>query len=648
MDSSEPTVKFIRKRKAGAGARAKKTHSDSEGEGSGSAVQGSTAKRSVLLTTQSDAKDKTTQGKFAFAASGTAASLVVDTATRQIDVDGHEDAPKSDAATAEHNDALYAGANKYTEYVNKKVKNVTQSNAGGLRAGPLRAQKHVRISERFDYQQDICKDYKDSGTCGFGDGCIYMHDRSDYKTGWQIDKEWEEEQKAKKQAEEMNRFLIEQGGGAKQADSDEEDEDDVPLDCAICRGPFKDPIITKCKHYFCENCALKHFTKTPKCFECQEPTGGSFAAAKDLKAKLVEKRKKIADKEALIRKRVQEQMGEEEADVDAIKTRLQTQNKLVKGGEHYHSSFDAFMQILKKEGLAGLYSGMAGGLFGTVASAFSYFYVYSWVRARYTRLMPAGQEISTAAELLMGALAGAISQLFTLPIAVITTRQQTAIPSERESFFATFRSILAHEGPQGLWKGFKASMVLCSNPAITYGMFERVKAVWIKRKVARGDLGGMGKGEVFLVGALSKTLATVVTYPYIMAKVRMQWTPPKSLSALSEKDRESLRYTGSLDVLTKVLSTDGILGWYKGIQTQIVKAVLCQAILFVSREEFLKYTLLMLAVVSGEAGKVMNAVPVLKLVVRGERQKTAETTKRNTATQLLSFTKTPCLALVGN
>jgi RING finger protein 113A len=42
---------------------------------------------------------------------------------------------------------------------------------------------------QWDYAPDICKDYKETGFCGYGDSCIYMHDRSDYKHGWQIDAE---------------------------------------------------------------------------------------------------------------------------------------------------------------------------------------------------------------------------------------------------------------------------------------------------------------------------------------------------------------------------------------------------------------------------------------------------------------------------
>ena len=74
------------------------------------------------------------------------------------------------------------------------------------------------MSSRFDYQPNVCKDYKETGYCGYGglsqcllfrlcwltfplDSCIYLHDRGDYKTGWQLEKEWELHLKEKKEAE---------------------------------------------------------------------------------------------------------------------------------------------------------------------------------------------------------------------------------------------------------------------------------------------------------------------------------------------------------------------------------------------------------------------------------------------------------------
>ena len=41
-------------------------------------------------------------------------------------------------------------------------------------------------------------------------------------------------------------------------------------------------MVTKCKHYFCEHCALKHNAKEKLCFVCQKPTGGTFNTAKEI------------------------------------------------------------------------------------------------------------------------------------------------------------------------------------------------------------------------------------------------------------------------------------------------------------------------------------------------------------------------------
>lgn len=42
----------------------------------------------------------------------------------------------------------------------------------------------------------------------------------------------------------------------------------------------------RCKHYFCEGCALKQFKKSTRCFVCGTQTSGMFNPAKDLIAKL--------------------------------------------------------------------------------------------------------------------------------------------------------------------------------------------------------------------------------------------------------------------------------------------------------------------------------------------------------------------------
>ncbi|KAI8908979.1 mitochondrial carrier domain-containing protein, partial [Gorgonomyces haynaldii] len=286
--------------------------------------------------------------------------------------------------------------------------------------------------------------------------------------------------------------------------------------------------------------------------------------------------------------------------LDVVKTRLQVQNSALKNVQpslQYTSASDAIIKIYQAEGIPGLYSGLLTGLAGTVVSSFSYFYIYSTIRGQYERSLTK-KEISTAMELLLGAAAGAISQLFVLPIGVVTTRQQTDPEVNKEGFFQVMSVIVKEEGLQGLWKGLNASLVLCVNPAITYGVFERLKSILLKSQ----NNAPLTSGQIFIIGAFSKTLATIVTYPYIMAKIRMQWKPPKDADALSPKTQEALKYKSSIDILKKVYQTDGFKGWYKGMRAQIVKAVFSQAILFVSKEKLTMYTILLFAAL--KSGKI--------------------------------------------
>lgn len=83
-----------------------------------------------------------------------------------------------------NDDKIYRGVNNYQQFYEKK--DTAQGNAasGIARAkGPIRAPSNLRATVRWDYQPDICKDYKETGYCGFGDSCKFMHDRSDYKHG---------------------------------------------------------------------------------------------------------------------------------------------------------------------------------------------------------------------------------------------------------------------------------------------------------------------------------------------------------------------------------------------------------------------------------------------------------------------------------
>ncbi|KNZ51692.1 hypothetical protein VP01_385g6 [Puccinia sorghi] len=129
---------------------------------------------------------------------------------------------------------------------------------GSQKYGPIKGgPNNIKTITVVDYQPDVCKDYKETGYCGFGDTYdAFNSSRNQQRAGRE----------------------------------DSESEEEVPL---ICRQPFNDPIVTKCKHYFCSGCAIKRFAKTPKCFACGTPTGGIFNKASRIIEKMNAKQDRI-------------------------------------------------------------------------------------------------------------------------------------------------------------------------------------------------------------------------------------------------------------------------------------------------------------------------------------------------------------------
>ena len=134
---------------------------------------------------------------------------------------------------------LYKGQAGYKSYTERNEASIGGNKATGTQ-GPIRAPQFFRATCRFDYQPDICKDYKDTGFCGFGDSCKFMHDRGNFKTGWQMEQEWDEQQKKRKEMIAMGIDPDAEGGDDEANKYKVGADDELPFACFLCRGAFKE------------------------------------------------------------------------------------------------------------------------------------------------------------------------------------------------------------------------------------------------------------------------------------------------------------------------------------------------------------------------------------------------------------------------
>ncbi|KAL7418341.1 RNA-splicing factor [Cryptotrichosporon argae] len=243
-------------------------------------VQGSKRRRDAADGEDADG-DASADDLSAFRADEGGLRRADELATRSADWDleGAEKADKkirlNEDGEIQVDDGQYRGAANYLQTINKRTDVLDKKMTS---TAPIRATANIRTITLVDYQPDVCKPYKETGFCGYGDSCKFMHDRGDYLAGWQLD-------------------ALDPADAAREV---EQEEEPLPFACLICRKEFADPVVTKCGHYFCMNCAVERYKKSPKCYACGAPTSGIFNKAEKILAKLEAKRKRRMEEKGIV------------------------------------------------------------------------------------------------------------------------------------------------------------------------------------------------------------------------------------------------------------------------------------------------------------------------------------------------------------
>ena len=254
--------------------------------------------------------------------------------------------------------------------------------------------------------------------------------------------------------------------------------------------------------------------------------------------------------------------------------------------------------------------------------------------------------------LVTGAIAGVINNACTIPFDVVATNHQISgldrnkknggkgnthkKESTIQGLVSTAREVYAKGGVPAFWAGLGPSCLLVVNPAINFAAFDRLKLLYNRsfkggkgRKLTANEAANMSLGplEAFFIGAVSKAIATSITFPLIRAKVLMMSaekndkeiaskkgkkddgrkspgrtdrrgrspSPGKDLpsskpdselhrriGALTEKVRARLEF---VEVLNDAIKAEGIGGLYKGLGVQLSRSAVAAAIMFMTREQ---------------------------------------------------------------
>ncbi|KAI0717964.1 mitochondrial carrier [Fomitopsis betulina] len=261
------------------------------------------------------------------------------------------------------------------------------------------------------------------------------------------------------------------------------------------------------------------------------------------------------------------------------------------------SVYEAVLDIVRREGILGLYSGLGPSLLGVAVTNGVYYYFYERSRGAILAHKQGPKGLSTLESILTGLIAGSATTIISNPIWVVQTSQavrgidqssdQSGPKPRKMGTIDTVLQILRKDGLAAFWRGIGPALVLVMNPVIQYTVFEQLKNTLIRRRTARLRASGavssaiavLSDVDYFILGALSKLVATSSTYPYIVVKSRLQ-----------AGQAHAMRYKSSLDGLLTIIREEGVEGLYKGVGSKLLQSVLTAAILFMCQRRIFEVT----------------------------------------------------------
>ena len=244
----------------------------------------------------------------------------------------------------------------------------------------------------------------------------------------------------------------------------------------------------------------------------------------------------------------------------------------------YSSILDLARQIYEKEGVNGLFAGVQSDTIKTIADSFLFFLVYNFLRQGRLRAHQTSKHLSIRDELSVGFVAGSFAKFLTTPLANVVTRMQTqSMTNDAEqksdcqklSARAVATKLYDERGLMGFWSGYSASLVLTLNPSLTFFLFNTLKR-FILRKQHRLQPSAQA---TFLIAAVSKAIASAITYPFSSAKTRLQ------VIGTSETGKDAGESSNALGhnpfhifaVVARIARREGLGSLYEGLTGELLK-----------------------------------------------------------------------------
>ena len=252
------------------------------------------------------------------------------------------------------------------------------------------------------------------------------------------------------------------------------------------------------------------------------------------------------------------------------------------------------LQLLKHEGVLGMYKGMLPMMLGQQLTNVTLFATYQ--RARRT-LDPnysyvgggGGGGQARWAVPVSGCLAGIANSFILCPVELVAVRLQVQnmavgaragqLQTSRRVYYKgpwdCFRHIIVEDGWSRVFTGLRPTMAReAVGVSCWFSAYETARWGFMQRNDGASPVGW----EVALCGTAGGVSFWSVAYPFDTAKSRLQ-TQSSSPTAASRG-----HYTGVVDCISRVSKEEGVAALYRGYSTAVVRAGFVGAAVFYSYE----------------------------------------------------------------
>ncbi|EFN73787.1 Mitochondrial folate transporter/carrier [Camponotus floridanus] len=272
--------------------------------------------------------------------------------------------------------------------------------------------------------------------------------------------------------------------------------------------------------------------------------------------------------------------------LDLIKIRFAVNDGHTSAAPRYNGLTNAMVQIVKTEGVRGLYRGVTPNVLGSGSSWGFYFFFYNTIK---TSIQGGNSKkpLGPSMHMFAAADAGVLTLLMTNPIWVVKTRLCLQ--------YAEDVNVAESKRYRGM--GLVPGLFGVSHGAIQFMAYEEMKNKYYNYLNVPIDT-KLSTTEYIIFAAMSKLIAAASTYPYQVIRARLQ-------------DHHH-DYRGTWHCIQCTWRYEGWHGFYKGLSVNLTRVTPATVITFVVYENMLHYLQSSRAAVEGTIAVPVSAVNKLK------------------------------------